>query len=132
MFSCGYARTAVKEAYKKFSNGAFCNLTARKDFYDSHFENEKENFCIAAKNFLCYSKKLIEKFNRWRNPKEREDYLFNFSTENCGKKLASEKGRHSSVNCRGCKESHSKFQKIFEANTSKVKGKQEFPLTREA
>ena len=128
MFSCGYARVALRNSYVEFSNGAKANLKNRKSSFEKQFQSVTENFSLDDKKFDSYGKSLINKFRIWRrrNSSDLNNYLEHFSSDNWKKILPNNQALHTLARCEECKTTHKRLQKLFDDGTSQSKGKNSY------
>ena len=124
-FDCGFARSAVREAYRVHQAGdAATKAMRRKQYYDEQFQGCDASFSMEIPTFTRRSQALSAKLRVWRD-NSKDEYFREFSLDRWRDLPTTEKQKHHLENCVQCETTSSRQQSLFDAkcNSSKKKGK---------
>lgn len=119
IFSCGFARVAVKESLHKAGRAQQeTDPVQRWKNYCNMFNETAQSVFIVEKTMFTKKSRIIYNLFRKMSSQSRNDYLKHFSFSNWKALPASQKSQHTMSNCSACQVHHFDFQSLFPTTTA--------------
>ena len=119
IFSCGFARVAVKESFHKAGRAQQeTDPVQRWKNYCNMFDETARSIFTVEKTMYMKKSRIIYNLFRKMSSQSRNDYLKHFSLSNWKALPASQKSQHTMSNCSACQVHHFDFQSLFPTTTA--------------